>query len=143
MTNRELFNEATKVYKTILDDDGYHSKAGKDKKDFYFELISLITDHPDKIDAIDCYQFIRKALELYPEDVGKVWVKLSDYFIRLAEFDRAREILEEAIEKVDNAKDFGVIFSAYVKFEEEMITALASQEIRSHYEVKEEDNVDW
>ena len=44
---------------------------------------------------------------------------------------------------MDNAKDFGVIFSAYVKFEEEMITALASQEIRAHYEVREEDNVDW
>jgi pre-mRNA-splicing factor SYF1 len=27
---------------------------------------------------------------------------------------------------VDSAKDFGIIFSAYVKFEEEMITALGS-----------------
>lgn len=35
-------------------------------------------------------------------------------------------MLEEAIESVDNAKDFGVIFSAYVKFSEEMITALAN-----------------
>jgi pre-mRNA-splicing factor SYF1 len=82
-------------------------------------------------------------LKLYPEDSGKVWVKMSDYFIRLAEFDRARQVLEEAIETIDNAKDFGIIFSAYVKFEEEMITALANSEIRQHYEVIEEDNVDF
>jgi hypothetical protein len=43
---------------------------------------------------------------------------------------------------VDNAKDFGIIFSAYVKFEEEMITALGSNEIRSQYEVVKDDNVD-
>ena len=84
LVNRELYDEATKVYKAILDDDGYHSKSNKDKKDFYFQLIELITDHPDQIKAINCYEFIRKALELYPNEVGKVWVKLSDYFIRLA-----------------------------------------------------------
>jgi pre-mRNA-splicing factor SYF1 len=82
-------------------------------------------------------------LKLYPEEAGKVWVKLSDYFIRLGEFERAREVLEEAIESVDNAKDFGIIFSAYVKFSEEMITALANEEIKSHFQVVEEDNVDY
>jgi pre-mRNA-splicing factor SYF1 len=65
-------------------------------------------------------------LKLYPEDAGKIWVKMNDYFIRLGEFEKARELLEEAIESVDNAKDFGIIFSAYVKFSEEMITALAN-----------------
>lgn len=65
---------------------------------------------------MDGHKFIRDALQLYPDEGGKIWVKLSDYFVRLGEFDRAREVLEEAIESIDNAKDFGVIFSAYVKF---------------------------
>ena len=62
-------------------------------------------------------------------------MKFSDYFIRKGEFDEARKVLEEAIEEIDNAKDFGVIFSAYVKFEEEMIKALADENIQSYYEV--------
>lgn len=70
-------------------------------------------------------------------------MKFSDYFIRKGEFDEARKVLEEAIEEIDNAKDFGVIFSAYVKFEEEMIKALADENIQSYYEVKENDNVDY
>lgn len=44
---------------------------------------------------------------------------------------------------MDSAKDFGIIFSAYVKFEEEMITALGSEEIQSEYAVVREDNVDY
>lgn len=62
-----MLNEGIKVYQNILNDDGYHSKAGKDKKDFYFEVIDLITQHPEKVNVIDCYQFIRKALDLYPQ----------------------------------------------------------------------------
>lgn len=126
LIERNLFDKAAKIYADILEDDGYSSKAGKDKKDFYFELINLITEHPDKITCIKGEVIIRDALKLYPEDAGKIWVKMNDYFIRLGEFEKARELLEEAIESVDNAKDFGIIFSAYVKFSEEMITALAN-----------------
>ena len=54
------------VIQDILADDGYHSKAGKDKKTFYFELIELITEHPEEIKSIDGYVFIRDALNLYP-----------------------------------------------------------------------------
>lgn len=60
-------------------------------------MINLITEHPEKIACIDGYLFIRNALKLYPEDAGKIWVKVSDYFIRLGEFEKAREMLEEAI----------------------------------------------
>ena len=55
---------------------------------------------------------------------------MSDYFTRKGEFDRARDCLEEALDSIDNVKDFGIIFSAYCKFEEEMITALADEENR-------------
>ena len=143
LLERNLYDKAAEVYQTILDDEGYSSKAGKDKKDFYFQMINLITEHPEKITCIDGYLFIRNALKLYPEDSGKIWVKVSDYFIRLGEFEKAREMLEEAIQSVDNAKDFGIIFSAYVKFSEEMITALANEEIKSQFGVVEEDNVDF
>lgn len=64
--------------------------GGKDKKDFYFELITLMTDHPTDIQCVQGKVFIRDALKLYPEDAGKIWVLLSDYFVRLGEFDEAR-----------------------------------------------------
>lgn len=55
---------------------------------------------------------------MYEDEVGKLWVKLSDYLFRLGELERARECLEEAINSINNVKDFGVIFNAYCKFEQ-------------------------
>lgn len=69
-------------------------------------------------------------------------MKLSDYYIRLGDFDKARDVFEEALESIDNVKDFSVIFSSYCKFEEEMITALADEGIRREAEVVKEDYVD-
>ena len=40
-------------------------------------------------------------------------------------------------------KDFGIIFNAYTRFEEEMITALGSDEIQHYAEVGPNDNVDY
>lgn len=94
------------------------------KKDFHLRMIDIITDFPDKC-MVDGNVVIRDAIDKYEEERGKLWVKLSDYFIRRGQFDEAREILEEALDSIDNVKDFGIIFSAYCKFEEEMITALA------------------
>lgn len=36
LLERNLYDKAAEVYQAILDDEGYSSKAGKDKKDFYF-----------------------------------------------------------------------------------------------------------
>ena len=33
---KKMFDKGAAVIQEILDDDGYHSKAGKDKKTFYF-----------------------------------------------------------------------------------------------------------
>ena len=83
LLEKKLFNRAAQTLLDILDDDGYSSKAGKEKKDFYFELIELITEHPEEIKCVDAQKFIRNALKLYPAEGGKIWVKLGDYFIRL------------------------------------------------------------
>lgn len=66
----------------------------------------------------------------YPEECGSLWVRLSDYFIRLGEFEQARLTLEKALNTINSAKDFGLVFNAYCKFEEEMINALANKDIR-------------
>lgn len=39
LIEKKLYDHAAAVYQAILDDQGYSGKAGKEKKDFYFELI--------------------------------------------------------------------------------------------------------
>ena len=39
LLEKKLYDRAAEMLKAILDDEGYSGKAGKDRKDFYFELI--------------------------------------------------------------------------------------------------------
>ena len=47
MLEKKLYDKAAEMLQAILDDEGYSGKVGKSKKDFYFELIELITERPD------------------------------------------------------------------------------------------------
>ena len=93
LLEKKLYNKAGETLVAILEDEGYSSKAMKDKRDFYFDMVNLITEHPEDITCVDGYKFIREGLRMYPDDSGKIWVKISDYFIRLGEFDKARAAL--------------------------------------------------
>ena len=72
--------------------------------------------------SIDTEAIIRHCLRLYTDEIGNLWVFLADYYIRLGLFERARDIFEEAISTITTARDFGVIFNAYSKFEEQLIS---------------------
>ena len=62
---------------------------------------------------------IRHALRRYTDEVGKLWICLADYYIRQGLFGSARDVFEEAVSVgVTTARDFGIVFNAYMKFEE-------------------------
>jgi tetratricopeptide (TPR) repeat protein len=50
-------------------------------------------------------------------------VALAEYYIRLANFDKARDIFEEGIHTVLSVRDFSQIWDAYTQFEDNMIDA--------------------
>lgn len=100
----------------ILLDDGYNSKSGKGKYEFFVELVDVIIREPAAVSSVDGVGLLRDGIRRYPEECGGLWVKMSDYFIRLGEFERARETLETALNTINSAKDFGLIFNAYCKF---------------------------
>lgn len=45
-----------------------------------------------QVDAI-----IRSGLSRFTDEVGKLWCRLADYYIRLGHFERARDVYEEAL----------------------------------------------
>ena len=50
---------------------------------------------PCQVDAI-----IRSGLAKFTDEVGRLWCKLADHYIRLGQFERARDVFEEAINSV-------------------------------------------
>lgn len=67
LISRGLINEAAAVLLAILNDDGYHSRGGKDRKAFYFELIDLIAQNPETVTCVDGHSFIKAGLKEFPE----------------------------------------------------------------------------
>ena len=69
----------------------------------------------------DCESLIREGIRKYKNEVGKLWICLAEYHVRLADFDRAREVFEEALRSIVTARDFGIVFNAYMKLEEQLV----------------------
>ncbi|KAG5177608.1 hypothetical protein JKP88DRAFT_202283, partial [Tribonema minus] len=71
-----------------------------------------------QVDAI-----IRSGLTRFTDEVGRLWCKLADYYIRLGQFERARDVYEEGITTVITVRDFTMVFDAYSQFEESVLSA--------------------
>lgn len=48
---------------------------------------------------------IRSGLSRFTDEVGRLWCKLADYYIRLGQFERARDVYEEAINSVVSERE--------------------------------------
>ncbi|KAF8644139.1 hypothetical protein AX16_008666 [Volvariella volvacea WC 439] len=66
----------------------------------------------------------KDGLEVYKDQAGRLWTGLATYWIKRAEFDRAKETFEKGIASVLTIKDFNQIFDAYAEFGESLMTAL-------------------
>jgi pre-mRNA-splicing factor SYF1 len=112
----------------LLDDDLFYSKKGKSKFDYWMLICDIISRYPDKVKQLDCENIIRHGLNKYTDEVGRLWVSLCNYYIRQGLFDKARDIFEEGLSKITTARDFSLIFNAYLKFEEEVVKNLLELE---------------
>eukprot|EP01017_Pseudomicrothorax_dubius_P029249 TRINITY_DN3538_c0_g1_i2.p1 TRINITY_DN3538_c0_g1~~TRINITY_DN3538_c0_g1_i2.p1 ORF type:complete len:768 (+),score=176.01 TRINITY_DN3538_c0_g1_i2:60-2363(+) len=119
------FNEAARILVQILNDEGFASPSGRSEYQQFMHLVQIIAENPAQIRDVDGPAVIRQGLSRYTDEVGNLWVQLSGFYVRQGLFDEARNAFEEALESVVTARDFGLVFNAYVKFEEEMLNLLA------------------
>lgn len=90
----------------------------------WMQLCDMVSQHPDRVAAtLDVEAILRSGIALFSDEVGRLWCALATYFIRLGMFESARDIYEEGIRSVMTVRDFSMIYDAYVKFIEAMLTA--------------------
>jgi pre-mRNA-splicing factor SYF1 len=70
-------------------------------------------------------KIIRKdGLSVYKDQAGRLWTGLATYWIKRAEFDRAKVTFEQGVASVLTIRDFTQIFDAYAEFEESLMSAM-------------------
>ena len=111
----------------IINDERFVSSKGKSPYEYCMELCQMISTYPEACLEVDGEKAIKHCIGKYTDEVGNLWVYLAEYYVRQGLFEKGRDIFEQGLEKVVSARDFGIIYSSYLKFEEELLT-LAMEE---------------
>ena len=122
------FEEAANQLAICVNDDHYVSPSGCTRHQMWMRLCDMCAAHPEEVSkSLKVDPIIRSGIARFSDEVGKLWTRLVDYYIRLGQFEKARDIYEEAIHSVVTVRDFTVVFDSYVKFEETVLTAKMSE----------------
>jgi len=118
------FGKAVELLVDCVDDPDFVSPAGKSKHQLWMRLCDLCAAHPEDVPpSLNFDKVVRSGLARFTDEVGRLWCKLADYYIRSGRFEHARQVYEEACTTVVTARDFGLAFDAYAQFEESVLTA--------------------
>jgi len=81
-------------------------------------------EDPSSSRKLNIEHIVRKdGLNVYKDQAGRLWTGLATYWIKRAEFDRAKATFETGMVDVLTIRDFTQIFDAYAEFSESIISA--------------------
>ena len=121
------FNIAIELIIEILNDENFFSKENKSQYYYWIMICQIINNYPEYINInkndknINIDKLIKHGIKKYTDEVGNLWVTLCNYYITMGFIDKAREIFEEALEKVLTVRDFSLVFNSYLNFEKKIL----------------------
>jgi len=115
--------EAAKYLVEAVNDPYFESKKGRSKHELWMHLCDIMSEHPEQVSkaGLKVEPIIRTGLGRFEAEVGNLWAALGNYYVRLASFDRARDIFEEGITQVMSIRDFSIIWEGYSQFERGLV----------------------
>lgn len=124
LVDLEEYQEAARQLVIILNDVNFASPSGKTRHELWMKLCDLCCQHPEEVGStVNVDAVLRSGIASYSDEIARLWVSLADYYLRLGQFEKARDIYEEGLASVQTVRDFTVIFDTYVKVEESLLTA--------------------
>jgi pre-mRNA-splicing factor SYF1 len=129
-------DEAAGILVNLVNREDFISKAGKSKHQLWSELCELISKNPDKVHSINVHAIIKEGINRYKDQQGKLWNSLAEYYIRDGQFDRARDVFEEAIGAVITIRDFSQVFDAYALSEERIVNTMLENQDEDEEDVE-------
>lgn len=124
LVDMRRYTEAVQKYIEVLNNPRYKSKHLAGPFQLWLEMIELFVNHPKNIrtgdeTGIDVEAIIRSGMSRFKDQQGKLWIGLAQYWINLGNYEKGRDMYEEAITTVGTVRDFGMVFDRYIEAEEE------------------------
>ncbi|CAI5710291.1 unnamed protein product [Hyaloperonospora brassicae] len=125
LVSMELYEEASlQLVKLIETAQENEASADRTPHSMWMQLCDMVSQHPTRVaKSLDVEAILRSGMAQFRDEAGRLWCSLATYFVRLGMFESARDVYEEGICTVLTVRDFSMIFDAYVKFIEAMLTA--------------------
>jgi pre-mRNA-splicing factor SYF1 len=123
LTSVGCYNEAAHKLAALVNDEDFVSEKGLSHHQLWVKLCEMLSKQPKQITGIKVDAIIREGIRRFTNEVGRLWVSLAEYYIRLGNFEKARDIFEEGIHTVMTVRDFTQIWDAYTRFEDSIIEA--------------------
>eukprot|EP00485_Elphidium_margaritaceum_P008561 CAMPEP_0202699384 /NCGR_PEP_ID=MMETSP1385-20130828/12606_1 /ASSEMBLY_ACC=CAM_ASM_000861 /TAXON_ID=933848 /ORGANISM="Elphidium margaritaceum" /LENGTH=969 /DNA_ID=CAMNT_0049356317 /DNA_START=42 /DNA_END=2951 /DNA_ORIENTATION=+ len=142
LIKQKRFDEACVRLCAMVNDEQFDSVRGKSKFDYWRLLCQLLVKNAKLIRSLNVDAIIRSGIKKYPQEIGKLWVDLSEYYVRLGQFETARNVYDEALRTVTSVRDFGVVFDSFARFEESIIAMKYQQLEEQERQKKEQDAAD-
>lgn len=82
-------------------------------------------EDPVNPEKLNIENIIKKdGLHVYKDQAGRLWTGMATYWIKRAEFDRAKHTFEAGLRNVLTVRDFNQIFDSYGEFGQSLMDAL-------------------
>lgn len=134
------YEEATRQLAICVDDEHFVSSLGRTKHQLWINLCNLCASHPeDTSRALNVDSVIRAGIAKFSDEVGRLWCRLADFYIKQGHFEKARDVFEEGLNSVVTVRDFSLIFETYLQVEE----SLLSEKMGSSTSSQEEKEVEY
>lgn len=141
------YAEAARVLASIVEDTKFTSRKGKTQYQLWTELCDLVCNHPEEmeqatqdsiiigstedrigiVDRLDVDRIIRSGITRFTDQVGNLWSSLARWYMLKQEWEKARDVYEEAMSSVKTVRDFTTVFDAYAAMEETVLSSTMAE----------------
>ncbi|EMG47013.1 SYF1 Pre-mRNA-splicing factor SYF1 [Candida maltosa Xu316] len=126
--------EPIMLYRRIIDNPTEYMNLPESITTYLFEYIDLLTDPKSDIGEEGFIDMINKAMIEYPDQFGKLYIKLTYFLTNRNNPERARHYYAKGIIECTTLPDFVMIYDKYLEFEEDELVKMAdTKEIESLY----------
>ncbi|PXF42071.1 Pre-mRNA-splicing factor SYF1 [Gracilariopsis chorda] len=122
MVKARMWDDAVRHLAMALSDESWEPEE-ETRDQLWTKLAKVAAKHGSSVRTVDVPQLLRSGIADVSGEKGELWISLAHYHTRKADFDRARQVYEEAVTSLNSVKDFALVFDAYAKFQESLISA--------------------
>ncbi|RCK55729.1 Pre-mRNA-splicing factor SYF1 [Candida viswanathii] len=118
--------EVTKLYKKIIDHPNDYLNLPSSIVQNLFEYIDLLIETPPRDDVFE--GVIARAIIDYPDQLGRLYIKLTDFFKKQNNIEKVRHYYNKGISECVTLQDFVLIYDSYLEFEEGQLVKLTEKD---------------